>query len=73
MIVVMVDSGVGQMGKLQDSDESWAGSTKGTRSKAPDLERLHLESLFELEGLGREMWEGIDPDEYVCELRAGWD
>ena len=32
-----------------------------------------LESLFELEGLGREHWKGVDPDEYVRKLREGWD
>lgn len=30
-------------------------------------------SLMELEGLGAELWEGIDAQEYVNELRAEWD
>jgi hypothetical protein len=33
----------------------------------------HLESLFEMEGLGREYWKDVDPDEYVGKLREGWD
>jgi len=32
-----------------------------------------LESLFELEGLGKEHWKNVDPDEFVRELREGWE
>ena len=30
-------------------------------------------SILELEGLGAEIWRGIDPDEYVAEERDSWD
>ena len=30
-------------------------------------------SLLELEGLGKEIWKGIDAQEYVNELRNEWD
>ncbi len=30
-------------------------------------------SLLELEGLGKEIWEGIDAQEYVDELRNEWE
>lgn len=30
-------------------------------------------SIMELHGLGVEIWEGIDAQEYVEELRKGWD
>lgn len=30
-------------------------------------------SLLELEGLGAEIWQGIDAQEYVNELRSEWD
>ncbi|MFA0736055.1 MAG: hypothetical protein LASZOEIN_002425 [Candidatus Fervidibacter sp.] len=30
-------------------------------------------SLMELEGLGAEIWQGIDAQEYVNELRREWD
>jgi hypothetical protein len=30
-------------------------------------------SLLELEGLGEEIWQGIDPQTYVNELRDEWD
>lgn len=30
-------------------------------------------SILELEGLGKELWEGIDPDKYVAEERDSWD
>ncbi len=29
-------------------------------------------SLLELEGLGKEIWEGIDPQQYVDEERNSW-
>lgn len=40
-----------------------------TESDPP--EKKH--SLLELEGLGKEIWEGIDAKEYVEELRREWD
>ncbi len=30
-------------------------------------------SIMELRGLGKEIWEGIDAQEYVDELRNEWD
>ena len=30
-------------------------------------------SILELEGLGAEIWKGIDPDEYVAKERDSWD
>jgi len=36
-------------------------------------ERPRQRSLLELEGLGAEIWEGIDAQEYVDELRKEWD
>ncbi len=30
-------------------------------------------SILELRGLGKEIWEGIDPDEYVRKERESWD
>ncbi len=32
-----------------------------------------LAGLHELRGLGREVWNGIDADEYVKSLREGWE
>jgi hypothetical protein len=29
-------------------------------------------SILELEGLGKHLWEGVDPDEYVREERDSW-
>ena len=36
-------------------------------------QRKAKRSLLELEGLGAEIWEGIDAQEYVNELRREWD
>ena len=30
-------------------------------------------SILELAGLGAEIWKGIDPQEYVNQLRGEWD
>lgn len=30
-------------------------------------------SIMELHGLGAEIWQGVDAQEYVNELRAEWD
>jgi len=30
-------------------------------------------SILELEGLGKHIWEGIDPDEYIRQERESWD
>lgn len=30
-------------------------------------------SILELEGLGKGIWEGVDPDEYVARERDSWD
>ena len=30
-------------------------------------------SITELRGLGKAVWEGIDPDEYVAKERDSWD
>ena len=30
-------------------------------------------SILELEGLGKHLWEGINPDEYVRKERDSWD
>jgi len=30
-------------------------------------------SLMELEGLGREVWQGVDVEEYLRQERSSWD
>ncbi len=30
-------------------------------------------SILELRGLGKEVWQGIDPKKYIDELRNEWD
>jgi len=37
------------------------------------MEAPRKRSLLELEGLGAEIWEGVDAQEYVNELRKEWD
>jgi hypothetical protein len=40
------------------------------RQQAEKEEPMH--SLLELEGLGAELWEGIDPQKYIEEERKSW-
>jgi hypothetical protein len=43
------------------------------RSVVPTAHSDKKHSIMELEGLGREIWQGIDAKEYVRKLRAEWD
>lgn len=40
---------------------------------AEDPEPQHKHSIMELAGLGAEIWEGVDAQEYVDQLRSEWD
>jgi hypothetical protein len=56
------------------NDRSLTSNNSPSSSIAdPNSADRWLESLFELEGLGKEHWEGIDPDEFVRQLREGWE
>jgi hypothetical protein len=48
-------------------------SSNGSQAQDPKTADRWLESLFELEGLGREHWKDVDPDEFVRQLREGWE
>ncbi|MBC8163902.1 MAG: hypothetical protein H7Z42_22055 [Roseiflexaceae bacterium] len=39
----------------------------------PISKPLVRRSILELAGLGAEVWDGIDPQEYVDQLRSEWD
>jgi hypothetical protein len=41
------------------------------QTAAPDAS--HNRSIMELHGLGAEIWEGVDAQEYVNKLREEWD
>ena len=41
------------------------------RDVAPEAEKTR--SIMELEGLGAEIWQGVDAQEYVNELRDEWN
>ncbi|HTG15539.1 MAG TPA: hypothetical protein VK747_09755 [Blastocatellia bacterium] len=42
-------------------------------ARPPDERKKNKRSLMELHGLGAEIWEGVDAQEYVNELRKEWD
>lgn len=48
----------------------WAKRRYGTDS--PNQKRW-LDGIFQMFGLGKEIWRGEDPDEYVRNLRKGWE
>jgi hypothetical protein len=39
----------------------------------PEKRPMHLEGLLQARGIGAEMADGIDPDDYIRELREGWE
>lgn len=40
---------------------------------SPQSTTIKKRSLIELAGLGKEIWEGIDAQEYINQLRSEWD
>lgn len=57
-----------------------ARAERGQRSLADEVAALlaaalrdDRPSLLELEGLGKELWEGIDAAEYIDNERRSWD
>jgi hypothetical protein len=44
--------------------EKFAGKRKGVKETDP---------ILELRGLGKEIWVGEEPDEYVSRVRGGWE
>ena len=39
----------------------------------PEEKNITQRSLLELEGLGAELWEGMDAQKYINQLRDEWD
>lgn len=58
--------GIGAARRAGSGGENAPGDEAGTAER-------WLESLFELEGLGKEYWKDVDPDEFVRKLREGWE
>ena len=44
-----------------------------TRELVPMEDAPKKRSIMELHGLGKAIWEGVDAQEYVNELRKEWD
>jgi predicted sugar kinase len=42
-------------------------------STTEDTQPKKKHSILELAGLGAEIWEGVDAQEYINELRSEWD
>ena len=41
--------------------------------ECPDTLPVRKRSILELRGLGKEIWEGIDPVEYIKQERDSWE
>ena len=48
----------------------WAKQRYG---KSSPRKTRWLEGIFQMEGMGRELWRGEDADEYVRKLRENWE
>jgi hypothetical protein len=46
----------------------YEASYKNKSTKDPAMDPILM-----LQGIGKEVWEGVDPDEYVRELRGDWE
>lgn len=46
---------------------------KDMAAEAADARNRPKRSLLELEGVGKELWQGKDAQQYVNELRSEWD
>ncbi len=40
---------------------------------SPYVERNQKNNIYDLKGIGKEIWEGIDAQEYVNKERASWE
>ena len=47
--------------------------TRLVRQTAAPSDERPLRSIVELDGLGKSIWEGVDPDRYIEEERRTWD
>jgi plasmid stability protein len=58
-------------GRAQREHRSLAQEIVHILEKVAEEPKLH--SILELRGLGKELWEGIDPVEHVRAERDSWD
>lgn len=57
----------------EDQLQLLAEMAKGLANGKNISEKSPKRSIMELHGLGAEIWEGIDPDEYINEMRDEWE
>jgi excisionase family DNA binding protein len=53
--------------------EAWLQAQRADRVTPAPLQAPRTRSLLEFEGVGAEIWGGVDAQEYVNELRKEWD
>ncbi len=59
-----------QLPKQYHSLLDWYEREYCSAAPAPSYE---TDPVLAMRGVGKEIWEGIDPDKYVADLRAGWE
>ncbi len=55
------------------TDEERTQLLEELKSMVEDVEKRPKHQITELQGLGKEIWEGIDAQEYVDRERSSWD
>jgi hypothetical protein len=59
--------------KLSPADRARLISALASESDAQETIPSRRHSILELRGLGKDVWAGINPDEYVDKERAAWN
>jgi hypothetical protein len=58
---------------LSAADQRRLLSELTSRLRARSEEQPCVHSVMELRGLGKEVWSGVDPDQYVEQERSSWN
>jgi len=40
---------------------------------SPEADRMPQRNIMELHGIGKKLWQGVNVDQYINELRDEWD
>jgi hypothetical protein len=73
MIASTYDQLFDQVRKLSYYDQLRLLADVATLLRFQETAPYHKHSLLELEGLGKEVWEGINVKEYLNQERNSWD
>ena len=72
MSELAVESIYRQISKLKENDKKILLNKLISEISIPDKERPDL-NIYDLKGVGKEVWNNIDAQEYVDSERASWE